>query len=291
MKQGLIKSALEKEAAIYASVSGGKDSQAMVKTLFENNIPVSALVFADLGSIDWPQSILQCEKTAREFNTPLVGVKRKDGFSLIEYWQRKMHKLAGKNIPFWSKIKYRYCTSDLKTGPINAFFSKTGKPFVISAEGIRKSESIERSKRQPLTIRLKKSSTYYHNMTVEEAISKFRPDKKLALTWYPIFNYSIEQVWATYGMNNEYLDAARQIYQRQQRIPTWWPFHPAYVFGSSRVSCRYCVLSNINDLRIAASHDKDQTLKKLIALENKSGFTFKKGFSLKQLLPFYKNTR
>jgi hypothetical protein len=56
-----------------------------------------------------------------------------------------------------------------------------------------------------------------------------------------------------------------------------------YAYGNHRVSCRYCILGSLNDLQVAARHDTDGLLEKLIRMEDHSGFTFKQGFSLKAL--------
>jgi 3'-phosphoadenosine 5'-phosphosulfate sulfotransferase (PAPS reductase)/FAD synthetase len=69
----------------------------------------------------------------------------------------------------------------------------------ISCEGIRAGESDARKKKNPLVIRAKITSSYYKGMTVEEAIANFRPGKRLAITWFPIFNFTLEDVWNTKG--------------------------------------------------------------------------------------------
>jgi 3'-phosphoadenosine 5'-phosphosulfate sulfotransferase (PAPS reductase)/FAD synthetase len=96
----LIHLALSKGAKPYTSISGGKDSQAMVRSLSKNNIPIAGLLHADLGTVEWPESITHCRKLATEYHLPLVTIRRKDGRRLLEHWQHRMHQLHGKNIPF-----------------------------------------------------------------------------------------------------------------------------------------------------------------------------------------------
>lgn len=278
----LIYNSIDRGAKLYCSISGGKDGKAMVKSLSDINLPVSGLIHADLGKVEWPESLPQCQKTSEAFNAPLFVVKRKDGLGLLELWQRRMFQVDGRGIPFWSSSSSRYCTSDMKRGPINVFFTSTGHDFIISCEGLRSDESPARAKKDPISIR-SNSSTYYAGMTPEQAVNAYKPGKKLILNWYPILNYSIEDVWITHGMTPMLLQAARAEYRGTGKVPGWWPFHPAYTYGNDRVSCRYCIMGSLNDLKTAAKHDNDGLLEDLIKMEEYSGFTFKNDFSLKRL--------
>jgi 3'-phosphoadenosine 5'-phosphosulfate sulfotransferase (PAPS reductase)/FAD synthetase len=278
----LIQQALAKGAKIYSSISGGKDGQAMTKSLHNWSFPIEGLIHADLGRVEHEESLPMCQRQSEELNIPLFVVRRSDGLGLLEYWQKRMHQLQGSGKPFWSSSKARYCTSDLKRGPINAFFTSTGHNFIISCEGIRAEESPARAKKEPLSIRAN-SSTFYKNMTVEQAITNFNPKKKLVLTWYPIFNFTLEEVWNTYDVTGYDLTMCRRHYKVFGQIRKWWPFHPAYVKGNTRVSCAFCILGSEADLIVGAKH-YPELLKELISMENESGFTFKNGWSLKELL-------
>lgn len=277
----LINQAIQKGAKLYSSVSGGKDGQAMTAALISRGMNIEGLIHADLGSIEWADSLPMCQMLADKYNIPLHIVTRHDGLGMVEYWAKRMQTLEGKNTPFWSSSKSRYCTSDLKRAPIDKFLNSTGHKLIISCEGLRADESAARSKKQPLSIR-HNSSTFYKGMTVEEAITNYRPDKKLILTYYPIFNFSTGDVWETFGMNIQNLQEAKNHYQTYNTVPAWWPFHPAYVYGNERVSCMFCVLGSLNDLKTAAKHNP-ALLDELIGMEQASGFTFKNKFSLTSL--------
>lgn len=274
--------AIRKGAKIFASISGGKDGQAMSRVLINNNIKIEAFIHADLGRTEWPQSMGMCQKIADEHSRPLIVVTRADGLDMLSYWERRMKALKGTGKPFWSSAKQRYCTSDLKRGPINNFFRNCGSDFIISAEGIRALESKARAKKQPLSIRMNISSAYYKGMTVEQAINAYKPGKRLALNWYPIFNYTTEEVWQTEGMTNEKLSEARRFYTSNYTVPSWWPFHPAYAMGNERVSCMLCVLGSLNDLQNGAYHNSS-LLNEMIKLEEEGNATFKNGWSLKNI--------
>lgn len=278
----LIKTAISKGAKIYGSVSGGKDGQAMTKSLHTWGFHITGLIHADLGRTEWKQSLPMCERLAEEINVPLHVVRRNDKLDMLDIWQRRMKQLEGTGKPFWSSSSNRYCTSDLKRDPINVFFRNCGNDFIISCEGIRAGESTARAQKQPLQIREKVTSSYYKGMTVEEAIENYKPGKRLALTWYPIFNFSINDVWETYGVDEEVLFYCREHYKQTNEVLSVWPFHPAYVFGNERVSCVFCVLGSMNDLKVGSCH-APELLNTLVKMEEESGATFKNKWSLKNL--------
>ena len=279
----IIQQAITKGAKLYASISGGKDGQAMGRTLANNGIHITGFIHADLGRIEWKESHHMCVAMANELNRPLHIVRRTDGLGLVELWKRRMVQLMGQNKPFWSSSASRYCTSDTKRDPINKFLRNCGHDFVISCEGIRAAESTKRGKMEPLQIRWNITSTFYKGMTVEQAIAAYTPGKRLALTWFPIFNMSISEVWATYGNTIEQLHQFRAEYKATGIVNPAWKFHPAYVYGNERVSCTFCVLACGGDLAVGAVH-YPELLQELIDMEIESGFTFKQGFSLSQLV-------
>lgn len=279
----IIGMAISKGARLYASISGGKDGQAMVKALVTAGYSIKAMLHADLGRVEWHESLKMCKRLGKEFNIPLHIVRRSDNRDLIDHWEARLEKLSGTGKPFWSSSANRYCTSDLKRDPINMELRHCGD-FVISCEGVRAEESAARSKKCPLDIRWNITSKYYSGMTIDEAIQNFKPGKRLALTWYPIFNYTISEVWATYGMSQEQLEIARKYYQYTNLIPDWWQFHPAYVYGNDRVSCVFCIMGSLNDLKSGAHH-RPELLAKMIEMEKLGQATFKNKFSLNQLLP------
>lgn len=293
----IITVAIAAGAKLYGSISGGKDGDAMIESIVANRIPLQGLIHADLGRTEWKESLPQCRKCADQFDLPLHIVTRKDGLDMLDIWQKRMHQLEGTGKPFWPSSSARYCTSDMKRDQINIFLNNCGHDLVISCEGIRAGESTARAKKQPLEIRDRITSSFYSYsasdiktkkpvniwMDVEEAIANFTPGKRLALTWYPILNYSLQDVWATKGQSCGTLALARIIYQQTGSVPSWWPFHPAYAYGNDRVSCAFCIMGSLNDLQNGAKHHPE-LLGTLISMEDESGATFKNKWSLKQLL-------
>ncbi len=255
----------------------------MSHAMANSGYQIASLVHADLGRVEWKESLEMCERTSLALNVPMAIVRRRDGLDMLSIWQRRMHQLAGQDKPFWSSSAARYCTSDLKRDPIDAFYRNCGENFIISCEGIRAQESSKRAQKNPLEIRTRVTSEFYKGMTVEQAIAAYRPDKRLVLTWLPIFNYSVEDVWNTCGNSCEDLLLARAEYKATGLVPASWAFHPAYVYGNERVSCTFCVLGSLNDLQNGAQHNPE-LLQEMISMEDESGYTFKQGWSLRELL-------
>jgi 3'-phosphoadenosine 5'-phosphosulfate sulfotransferase (PAPS reductase)/FAD synthetase len=278
----LINLAVSKGAKIYPNISGGKDSQAMAKMLVNNSFPIEEFIYCDLGKIAWKEGLENCLQLSEEFSIPLRTVRRSDGLGLVDLWRRRAVQLKGTGKPFWSSSASRYCTSDTKRDPADKFYRNCGADFIISCEGIRAQESAARSKKSPLTIRTRITSKYYDGMTPEEAIANFKPGERLALTWLPIFNFSIADVWATYGNTPEDLVNARQLYAATGIVADYWKFNRVYVYGNDRLSCKFCVLASCGDLTNGAKFDSD-LLDELIDLEIFGESTFKNGWSLTQL--------
>ena len=86
-------------AAFYSNVSGGKDGQAMTAILAKF-FPITGLVHADLGSIEWKESLPMCERLAEEFGVPLHVVKRTDGRSMVDHWWRCWLEQL-RRFPYW----------------------------------------------------------------------------------------------------------------------------------------------------------------------------------------------
>ncbi len=285
----LISLALSLGAKIYGSVSGGKDGQAMVRTLMQNAVLLEGLLHCDLGRAEWPQSLQMCERQAEEYSLPLHVLTRPDGLDLLAYIRRRLdkQKAEGKPTLCWPSAMARYCTSDLKRLPANKFFIASGHGLIISAEGIRAEESKARAKKEPLSIRPGVTSSFYKGMTVAEALEAYKPGKRLVLNWYPVFNFTIEEVWDTYPVwswdsGASALARIRKAYKKNGFVSPLWPFHPAYAMGNDRVSCMFCILGSTNDLEVAAKQ-APELLEAYIAIEEESGFTFKNNFSLKSL--------
>lgn len=282
----VIRRACSKRAALAISISGGKDSQALLNAVsawhtsngYEGDL---FAIHADLGRTEWPQTPEHVERICQVAGVPLVVVRREQG-DLLARWEERMEKLRGTGKPFWSSAQNRYCTSDLKRGPINKYLRRY--QFVISVEGIRAEESPNRAKKPQVELRPAITSSALHDVSLDDAISYRSFGQRLALTWNAIHEWSKEDVWAACGTNSVDLASRQQQYAAGDEAGALldWPAHPAYVLGNERLSCALCILASKNDLRNGAKHNP-ALYARLVEMEQQSGFTFRADMALSEL--------
>ena len=139
---------------------------------------------------------------------------------------------------FWIS---RLNTSELKSSVI---FSALKKRYpahnIVNVTGVRRQESTARSKMPPAAA----------------AVALTRRGLQ-GITWNAIIDWTIEDVFA------EIADAKLAL-------------HEAYTkYGASRVSCAYCIMSSLDDLRAAAGcADNHDIYRAMVELEATSSFAF-----------------
>ncbi len=291
-----IQSALETGATLAISISGGKDSQAMLYALMaereRNRWPGNVFaVHAHLGRMEWPQTQAHCQAMCDEVGIRLVVVERPQG-DLLQEMQDRMEKLRGTGKPHFPDAKNRYCTADQKRSQIDKVLRAAPFPdaknryctshhksnqidkvlrqpmssVVISAEGIRADESYARAKR-PLWEYRKQICTR----------------RRTAYTWRPLLHWSSEDVWAQLGTSSDDLERRQELYRQVDSAAfDGWRGHPAYVMGNQRLSCAICVLASRNDIVNGARHNPD-LYQSLVQMELDSGFSFRKDLRLADL--------
>ena len=257
---------LTQPTPVAIGISGGKDSSACAWAVvsYLNRIGhrgLRILIHADLGQIEWEDSARICQQVARQLGTPLITVKRRQG-GMIERWQQRWQANGEryKNLSCvslilpWSTPTMRFCTSELKTAIISQRLTELfTNQTIISVTGVRRSESRDRQKTpvqqtQPALTRVKKKTS--------------------GITWNPLVDWSLVQVWAAHKTGQ-------------------LPIHQAYhQYGCSRVSCSFCIMSSFNDLKgaLKAPHNH-QAYRQLVELENESGFSFQPSTWLAALAP------
>ncbi|MEM6452522.1 MAG: phosphoadenosine phosphosulfate reductase family protein [Cyanobacteria bacterium P01_D01_bin.105] len=308
-----IEQAMKMGAALAISISGGKDSDAMLRHLValhraEEWKGELFAITADLGRIEWPGTLEHMQATCNQLNIELVVVRRQKG-SMIDRWEERRQTLmkqqdmdaitpefsSGLRIqkegdkPFWSSSAARYCTKELKTAEVDRYLRRFKS--VVCAVGIRTEESSSRARKPHYQVRndittvaLKASRglcAREHEAWSEDAIAlwKERDYKgRLALTWNAVFDWSIGQVWEALGTTQEALEHRRSLYQAGSVVEalSGWPAHWAYVSGNSRLSCSLCVLASSADIQNGASHNVTTWLE-LALMETQSGWSFQQG--------------
>ncbi len=256
-----IRLALDSGAALAISVSGGKDSQAMLEELVKIRHMVKGEFFAihaDLGRAEWQETEAYNKELCRRLGVPLVVVRRAKG-DLFQRIESRALQLAGTGKPFWPSSKNRYCTSDLKRDPIDKYLRRFDN--IICAIGIRRQESTARSRK-----------------------CDFMPRKRIvtqtrqAYDWNPIIEFTESDVWESCGTSIGQVEEARAQYEATGTY-TELGIHPAYVYGNQRLSCSFCVLGCLGDLKNGKKHNPEAYYF-LVSLEQETGSTFKNNMAL-----------
>ena len=258
--------AIANGATFFVGHSGGKDSQALAAVI-ESLVPASQIVYvhADLGNVEWSgikdhiRGCLPAGKTLQVVNAQYRDATPK---LLVERIERRYSQLVvqGKadTASPWPDRASRYCTGELKVDPIwklirnwpgctqPAGYSKMRqRPIVINCVGIRAQESTRRAKLNPLTVNKKQDN-----------------GRREAWDFYPIFDLSIDDVWAIITASG------------QTR-------HPAYEAGNDRLSCLFCVFGSANDWRNGAKVNP-ALYRKFVEMEKTFGKTIRRNQSIEQ---------
>lgn len=268
---------IEQGANLLVSVSGGKDSDCMAIVLYDKWKRLSpgqrgrfSLIHADVVGFEWPQSWPHCQDMADRLNVPIfmVSATYRDGSPKTFLGEVERKITSRPDAPPWSSAACRWCTSDLKRGPIskwirNAFPRDT---VVYSAMGLRAQESPARAKKPVLALR----------PSCQAPIKN-----RIVYDWNPILDYTLEDVWNVLLPDGglDMLQWHQEYCQDTGRVHQNWEYHPAYVYGNDRVSCAICVLANENDLRIGIEYNPD-IYQEIVRLEEESGFTFRSDKSI-----------
>ena len=231
--------------------SAGKDSQAMLDVVVhqaksEEVLERLVVVHADLGRVEWPGTRELAEHQARHYGVRFEVVTRQQG-DLLEYVEKRGR---------WPSPAQRYCTSDLKRGPVTTLFTRLtqetrqrypGKVVnLLNCLGLRAEESPARAKQVPFQL--------------DERASN---GKRTVYRWLPIHDWSTQQVW--------------------ERIKaSGVESHPAYGLGMPRLSCVFCIFSPRNALLLAGKHHPE-LLKEYVALESRINHQFRKDLTLAEV--------
>lgn len=244
-------------APVAVGVSGGKDSQAAALLTFEHLDRVGhrgprVLIHSDLGSVEWLDSLPVCERLAAHLGVELIVVRRAAG-DLMDRWESR-----------WASSVRRYINLETVTlvlpwsTPSMRFCTSELKTHIIAAELRRRF----------------KGQTVVNITGVRRAESVARAKGSIAgataggWNWRPISDLTEAQVF-------------------ERIAESGLAPHEAYaLFGMSRVSCRFCIMSAERDLRAAAAVPESHDLyRRMVALEIASTFGFQGSRWLADIAP------
>lgn len=256
---------------ILVNISAGKDSQVClhetVMACDNLGIPRSRIVtvFCDLGDKDeWPGTRelaaehaahygLRHEVVCRWITLPGGARVRQ---TLSEYIEQR-----GK----WPDAARRYCTSELKRGPVEQLMTRLADEVraswgpkrrgtcyrrvrILNVMGLRAQESPKRAAMLPFRFNKRAS-----NQSV-----------RLVDEWLPVHSWHLVEVLAG-------------IKRAGTRM------HPVYAKGMPRLSCRFCVLASKSALVRAAQLDPEGAQDRL-GMERRMGHLFRQDLSMGQII-------
>lgn len=247
-----VEKAIRDGAWVVYSVSGGKDSSAAIAATLDqleawgHPRERTLIMHADLGRAEWKSTPAHVEDLAEHFGLPL-RVVRHSTHDMLSRWERRgdLGRQRWESadtvtlIGPWSSAKWRFCTGEQKVHVMSHAKRHLDMP-VVSIMGIRRQESRGRA----LT----------RTEGQDSGMKRYRRED--CLSWNPIAHWSEEDVFAVH---------------RAHGIP----LHEAYGLGSTRLSCNFCVLANINDLTVSSAQEQNhETYRHLVGMEARYGFSF-----------------
>src|SRR6266536_1478104 len=154
----------------------------------------------------------------------------------------------------WSTASMRFCTSELKTAIIcRDLVERYPGQTILSVIGLRRQESLTQAHAAVYAPQVKLTNATYNTC---------------GYTWNPLLAWTLEDVLTYHRLH-------------------YLPLHEAYTrYGTTRVSCVFCILSSLHDLvQSATCPDNHDIYRELVELEITSTFSFQEGRWLGDIAP------
>lgn len=146
----------------------------------------------------------------------------------------------------WPSQKTQWCTADQKRGQVSKVMTNLAdrsrqagvkrRVRILNCMGMRGQESTRRSKQKPFRLNHANGRRVVHD-------------------WLPLFNHSIEEVWADIKASGV-------------------RHHPAYDLGMGRLSCAFCIYAPRPALMLAGKHNRSK-LDEYVKVEQEVGSRFR----------------
>jgi len=124
---------MEKPIKHVVSLSGGKDSTAMLLRMLEEGWPVDYILFCDTG-LEFDGMYNHIKKLERYIGRPITRLRSQQEFEyLFLEHEPKRHnpELIGRKGFSWAGPRNRWCTAMLKTRVINRFLRDLAKEYTL----------------------------------------------------------------------------------------------------------------------------------------------------------------
>lgn len=262
--------------------SGGKDSMACFLHLLESGVPVEKIELwhHDVDGrgetfMDWECTPAYCRAFAQAFNVPIYFSWKEGGFkremlrngertapTLFEDENHNIIKVGGERGKEGTRMKFPQVSPDLSVRWCSAYLK-----IDICAIAIRNQERFNGIKTVVISGERGEESPARAKYQVWEADrSDLRNGKtpRLVDRNRPIKDWTEAEVWAI-------------IERHKVRV------HPAYYLGFGRLSCRFCIFGNANQLA-SAYYIAPKQGEEIMAFEEAFGKTIKRDGSLRSYI-------
>jgi 3'-phosphoadenosine 5'-phosphosulfate sulfotransferase (PAPS reductase)/FAD synthetase len=263
---------IDRHAPIILCSSGGKDSrlvaeQTVAYARARGHRGDIKLVYADLNTDDWMvtwwDARAQCQALADRLGVELVVVAREQG-GLMERFQQRARDNRARYcrllmvtalLPFPQPGMGRFCTSELKTGPVQRWVRRNYSEPVICVLGIRRDEGnancadgriIRRD-----SGRSKAPVAVFYDGVKRTGLPKGSYD------WNAVVDVKTERVFQIHRASGIALPDAYEVY------------------GATRYSCSCCIFSTLADLRAALRDERNHpAYRGLCVIEIENAFSY-----------------
>jgi len=124
---------MEKPIKHIVSLSGGKDSTALLLRMLEEGMPVDEILFCDTG-LEFDAMYRHIDKLEKYIGRPITRLKSDYSFEYLFFDhipKRKNPELVGRKGFSWAGPHNRWCTAMLKTRIINRYLHEQAKKYTI----------------------------------------------------------------------------------------------------------------------------------------------------------------
>ncbi len=124
---------MEKPLLHVVSLSGGKDSTAMLLRMIEEGMPIDIILFCDTG-LEFEGMYNHIERLENYIGRPITRLKSSQDFEylLLEHMpKRKNPELFGRKGYSWGGPRNRWCTAMLKIRIINKYLRELSKEYTL----------------------------------------------------------------------------------------------------------------------------------------------------------------